>query len=184
MPPLNPVGPAKQWLYSDSGTVPKVVKILFFPFTLHFRMISFKLQLSNGKSSGDTFGFSWRVVLFLDRSRRKDLFECFLTDFSRFHHHFGGGRRRNFSVIQSTFHGFPAYPLPPPPGYIEACFFDQRFSNANSKAYNIFSIEKCANQSCCWAHTLTKGQLISECLFEKIVWTKIPPKNLIDSALV
>ena len=27
-----------------------------------------------------------------------------------------------------------------------------------------------------------KGQLISECLFEKIVWTKIPPKNLIDSA--
>ena len=30
-------------------------------------------------------------------------------------------------------------------------------------------------------HTL-KGQLISECLFEKIVWTKIPTKNLIDSA--
>ena len=29
----------------------------------------------------------------------------------------------------------------------------------------------------------TKGQLISKCLFEKIVWTKIPPKNLIDSAL-
>ena len=28
----------------------------------------------------------------------------------------------------------------------------------------------------------TKGQLISECLFEKIVWTKIPTKNLIDSA--
>ena len=28
-----------------------------------------------------------------------------------------------------------------------------------------------------------KGQLISKCLFEKIVWTKIPPKNLIDSAL-
>ena len=27
-----------------------------------------------------------------------------------------------------------------------------------------------------------KGQLISECLFEKIVWTKIPTKNLIDSA--
>ena len=26
-----------------------------------------------------------------------------------------------------------------------------------------------------------KGQLISECLFEKIVWTKIPTKNLIDS---
>ena len=29
---------------------------------------------------------------------------------------------------------------------------------------------------------LAKGQLISECLFEKIVWTKIPTKNLIDSA--
>ena len=29
----------------------------------------------------------------------------------------------------------------------------------------------------------TKGQLISKCLFEKIVWTKIPRKNLIDSAL-
>ena len=28
----------------------------------------------------------------------------------------------------------------------------------------------------------SKGQLISKCLFEKIVWTKIPPKNLIDSA--
>ena len=28
-----------------------------------------------------------------------------------------------------------------------------------------------------------KGQLISKCFFEKIVWTKIPPKNLIDSAL-
>ena len=27
-----------------------------------------------------------------------------------------------------------------------------------------------------------KGQLISECIFEKIVWTKIPTKNLIDSA--
>ena len=27
-----------------------------------------------------------------------------------------------------------------------------------------------------------KGQLISECPFEKIVWTKIPTKNLIDSA--
>ena len=27
-----------------------------------------------------------------------------------------------------------------------------------------------------------KGQLISECLFEKIVWSKIPTKNLIDSA--
>ena len=36
-------------------------------------------------------------------------------------------------------------------------------------------------------HTLNcmcvKGQLISKCLFEKIVWTKIAPKNLIDSAL-
>ena len=32
-------------------------------------------------------------------------------------------------------------------------------------------------------HEHTKGQLISKCLFEKIVWTKIPPKNLIDSAL-
>ena len=29
----------------------------------------------------------------------------------------------------------------------------------------------------------SKGQLISKCLFEKIVWTKIPPKNLINSAL-
>ena len=28
-----------------------------------------------------------------------------------------------------------------------------------------------------------KGQLISKCPFEKIVSTKIPPKNLIDSAL-
>ena len=28
----------------------------------------------------------------------------------------------------------------------------------------------------------TKGQLISECLFEKTVWTKIPTKNLMDSA--
>ena len=28
-----------------------------------------------------------------------------------------------------------------------------------------------------------KGQLISKCIFEKIVWTKIPLKNLIDSAL-
>ena len=28
----------------------------------------------------------------------------------------------------------------------------------------------------------TKGQLISKCLFEKIIWTKIPTKNLIDSA--
>ena len=30
---------------------------------------------------------------------------------------------------------------------------------------------------------VAKGQLISKCLFEKIVWTKIPPKHLIDSAL-
>ena len=29
----------------------------------------------------------------------------------------------------------------------------------------------------------TKGQLISKCLFEKIVWTKIPTKNLTISAL-
>ena len=29
---------------------------------------------------------------------------------------------------------------------------------------------------------IAKGQLISKCLFEKIVWTKIPTKNLIDSA--
>ena len=29
---------------------------------------------------------------------------------------------------------------------------------------------------------ITKGQLISKCLFEKIIWTKIPSKNLIDSA--
>jgi hypothetical protein len=29
---------------------------------------------------------------------------------------------------------------------------------------------------------ILKGQLISKCLFEKIVWTKIPTKNLIDSA--
>ena len=28
-----------------------------------------------------------------------------------------------------------------------------------------------------------KGQLISKCLFEVIVWTKIPTKNLITSAL-
>ena len=33
-----------------------------------------------------------------------------------------------------------------------------------------------------WAYWFTKGQLISKCLFEKIVWTKIPTKNLIDSA--
>ena len=32
------------------------------------------------------------------------------------------------------------------------------------------------------AMVIPKGQLISECLFEKIVWTKIPTKNLIDSA--
>ena len=31
-------------------------------------------------------------------------------------------------------------------------------------------------------HAMTKGQLISKCLFEKIVWTKIPTKNLIDFA--
>ena len=31
--------------------------------------------------------------------------------------------------------------------------------------------------------SVAKGQLISKCLFEKIVWTKIPPKNLINSAL-
>ena len=31
-------------------------------------------------------------------------------------------------------------------------------------------------------YLVTKGQLISKCLFEKIVWTKIPTKNLIDSA--
>ena len=29
---------------------------------------------------------------------------------------------------------------------------------------------------------MSKGRLISKCLFEKIVWTKIPTKNLIDSA--
>ena len=29
---------------------------------------------------------------------------------------------------------------------------------------------------------LDKGLLISKCIFEKIVWTKIPTKNLIDSA--
>ena len=29
---------------------------------------------------------------------------------------------------------------------------------------------------------LAKGQLLSKCLFEKIVSTKIPTKNLIDSA--
>ena len=33
-----------------------------------------------------------------------------------------------------------------------------------------------------WLLDLVKGQLISECLFEKIVWTKIPTQNLIDSA--
>ena len=40
-------------------------------------------------------------------------------------------------------------------------------------------------KSTTWAVSMdpTKGQLISKCLFEKIVWTKIPPKNLIDSAL-
>ena len=30
----------------------------------------------------------------------------------------------------------------------------------------------------------TKGQLISKCLYEVIVWTKIPTKNLIISALI
>ena len=34
----------------------------------------------------------------------------------------------------------------------------------------------------CNINHISKGQLISECLFEKIVWTKIPTKNLIDSA--
>ena len=39
----------------------------------------------------------------------------------------------------------------------------------------------------CFTKTYTpyiggKGQLISKCLFGKIVWTKIPTKNLIDSA--
>ena len=29
---------------------------------------------------------------------------------------------------------------------------------------------------------VVKGQLISKCLYEVIVWTKIPTKNLIDSA--
>ena len=29
-----------------------------------------------------------------------------------------------------------------------------------------------------------KGQLISECLFEKIVWTKMPMKNLSNLGLV
>ena len=29
----------------------------------------------------------------------------------------------------------------------------------------------------------SKGQLISKCLYEVIVWTKIPPKNLMISAL-
>ena len=29
---------------------------------------------------------------------------------------------------------------------------------------------------------ISKGQLISKCLFEKIVWPKTPTKNLIDSA--
>ena len=33
-----------------------------------------------------------------------------------------------------------------------------------------------------WFCSAGKGQLISKCLFEKIVWTKIPTKNLIDSA--
>ena len=33
-------------------------------------------------------------------------------------------------------------------------------------------------ERCC----VLKGQLISKCLFEKIVWTKTPTKNLIDSA--
>ena len=36
--------------------------------------------------------------------------------------------------------------------------------------------------SCKFVWCCTKGQLISKCLFEKIVWTKIPTKNLIDSA--
>ena len=31
-------------------------------------------------------------------------------------------------------------------------------------------------------HFHSKGQLISKCLFEKIVWTKIPTKHLIDPA--
>ena len=35
----------------------------------------------------------------------------------------------------------------------------------------------------CIFSLIFKGQLISKCLFEKIIWTKIPPKNLIDSAL-
>ena len=41
------------------------------------------------------------------------------------------------------------------------------------------------NSECLDYHNagFSKGQLISKCLFEKIVWTKIPTKNLIDSAL-
>ena len=34
-----------------------------------------------------------------------------------------------------------------------------------------------------WIRLHTKGQLISKCLYEVIVWTKIPTKKLIISVL-
>ena len=46
-----------------------------------------------------------------------------------------------------------------------------QFSRLLKTKYLVFNME-----------IISKGQLISECLFEKIVWTKIPTKNLIDSA--
>ena len=49
-------------------------------------------------------------------------------------------------------------------------------------SYGFSILQKGGFRSEYCSEKLAKGQLISECLFEKIVWTKIPTKNLIDSA--
>ena len=59
------------------------------------------------------------------------------------------------------------------------CFHGQFFLNflyCSIRTKKLNNLTQKGNAVC------VKGQLISECLFEKIVWTKIPTKNLIDSA--
>ena len=57
-----------------------------------------------------------------------------------------------------------------------------RLDNEEPLDLDIADVEDGHGKSLGFFPTFSKGQLISECLFEKIVWTKIPTKNLIDSA--
>ena len=58
-------------------------------------------------------------------------------------------------------------------------FFKLQLSNGKSSG-DIFSIEKCANQSCCWAHTLTTSNSHSTTLCSltwTLTWSSIPGRR-------